>query len=243
MYFDKFMSHKRKFDLFACWWWVMVILAVGSKSHLKKYLVFRAPVHQQAQSNINPLNPHTVKAVGSRAAPWPLTCSRSFPHPQPLSEAHYQPIIVIQWDAACVVACRAHIEKHIKSNTNLQLWMFTHAWRLQCGGLYTLIRLRATDVKTKLCNCLAGQKIWTHIPTFRTLFVINSQIGKKVEIQIRFGLFTQHPSKPTELLSKGKDPICPWYDLMSWFWSCFCFANLLLITFFATTVWIHVHSQ
>lgn len=178
---------------FGCW--VKKSLSLHPNVFNKNILFLSAPVHRQARSNINPLNPHTVKAVGSRAAPWPLTCSRYSPHPQPLSEAHYQPIIVIQWDAACVVACRAHIEKHIKANTNLQLWMFTHAWRLQCGGLFTWIRLRAADVKTKLCNCLAGQKIWTHIPTFRTLFVINSQIGKKVEIQIRFGQFTSiHPN-------------------------------------------------
>lgn len=178
---------------FGCW--VKKSLSLHPNVFNKNISFLSAPVHQQARSNINPLNPHTVKAVGSRAAPWPLTCSRSSPHPQPLSEAHYQPIIVIQWDAACVVACRAHIEKHIKANTNLQLWLFTHAWRLQRGGLFTLIRLKAADVKTKLCNCLAGQKIWTHIPTFRTLFVIKYQIGKKVEIQIRFGLFTSiHPN-------------------------------------------------
>lgn len=149
MYFDILCHTKGNLTYFPVddGWWLFWLLGqkvtFAASMCLIKYLVSKRPVHRQARSNINPLNPHSVKAVGSRAAPWPLTCSRSSPHPQPLSEFHYQPIIVIQWDAACVVACRAHIEKHIKANTNLQLWLFT-----QCGGLFTLIRLRAADVKT-----------------------------------------------------------------------------------------------
>lgn len=61
-------------------------------------------------------------------------------------------------------------------------------------------------------DCLAGQKIWTRIPTFRTLFVINSQIGEKVEIQIRFGQFTS--IHPNSLSFSQREKIQPVLDMI-----------------------------
>lgn len=97
----------------------------------------------------------TISLDASVKPIWPTDCetcqlqnstltSGFFLVPQPLSKAHYQPIIVIQWDVVCMVACSYHTHPHTHTLQPFHTCILRHA----CTRYLYVWKINTTTLQT-----------------------------------------------------------------------------------------------